>query len=391
MPGVRALALALTYRAQVSLPALHTFLTDAGLDISRGQVSRLVTAGLEGFHTEQRESLAAGLASSPWQHWDATSTPVDGAAWDCHVLTNPLYTAYHTAPHQDRASVLDALRGGAPRSYRLDAAALDYMERQGVPQYVRRGLKRWPQEQEFSAAEFAQRLQEQWPRLREAVRKEVEDAALLSAYRAQREWPVVRCLVGDDAAVLRGLTEELALCWIHDGRHYARLIPEFRLHRRQLDQFLDAYWGLYRELKAYREAPNKAEAQRLEAAFDRLFSRGKLNWSDLLRCMERTRANKAKLLLVLKHPELPLHNNEAELAARKRVRKRDVSFGPRSAAGVRAWDTFQSLAETARKQGVRSWEYLVDRFSGAGQIPRLADLITARARLLDLGASWAAT
>jgi hypothetical protein len=26
-----------------------------------------------------------------------------------------------------------------------------------------------------------------------------------------------------------------------------------------------------------------------------------------------------------------------------------------------------------------------------GEIPRLADLITARARLLDLGASWAAT
>jgi hypothetical protein len=33
----------------------------------------------------------------------------------------------------------------------------------------------------------------------------------------------------------------------------------------------------------------------------------------------------------------------------------------------------------------------VDRFTGAGQIPRLADLITARPRLLDLGASWAAT
>jgi hypothetical protein len=40
----------------------------------------------------------------------------------------------------------------------------------------------------------------------------------------------------------------------------------------------------------------------------------------------------------------------------------------------------------------------VDRFTGAGEIPRLADLIprladliTARARLLDLGALWAAT
>jgi hypothetical protein len=33
---------------------------------------------------------------------------------------------------------------------------------------------------------------------------------------------------------------------------------------------------------------------------------------------------------VLEHPELPLHNNPAELGARQRVRKRHISFGPRS-------------------------------------------------------------
>ena len=31
--------------------------------------------------------------------------------------------------------------------------------------------------------------------------------------------------------------------------------------------------------------------------------------------------------MVLDHPELPLHNNASELAVRRRVRKRDVSFG----------------------------------------------------------------
>jgi len=68
----------------------------------------------------------------------------------------------------------------------------------------------------------------------------------------------------------------------------------------------------------------------------------------------KTRAKKQSLLLVLEYPELPLHNNASELGVRRRVRKRDVSFGPRTEAGKRAWDTFMTLAETTRKPDYRS-------------------------------------
>ena len=105
----------------------------------------------------------------------------------------------------------------------------------------------------------------------------------------------------------------------------------------------------------------------------------------------KTRAKKDALLMVLKHPELPLHNNSAELAARRRVRKRDVSFGPRTEDGKNAWDTFMTLADTARKLGVSFYRYVYDRVSQANQIPKLADLITERARQLGLGASWDTT
>jgi len=56
--------------------------------------------------------------------------------------------------------------------------------------------------------------------------------------------------------------------------------------------------------------------------------------------MATTRAHKDSLLLVLKFPELPLHNNPAELGARGRVRKRDVSFG--------------HVLKTANKLGIHS-------------------------------------
>jgi hypothetical protein len=87
----------------------------------------------------------------------------------------------------------------------------------------------------------------------------------------------------------------------------------------------------------------------------------------------------------LKHPELPLHNNPAELGARQRVRKRDVSFGPRTEDGIRAWEPFATLAATAKKLDVSFYHYLFDRISGANQIPPMADLVTKRAKELGLG------
>ena len=70
------------------------------------------------------------------------------------------------------------------------------------------------------------------------------------------------------------------------------------------------------------------------------------------------------------------------------MRKRDVSFGPRTAEGSKAWDTFQSLAATTKKLGVSFYHYIHDRISGANQVSPLADLIDERAQALNLGASW---
>jgi hypothetical protein len=83
-----------------------------------------------------------------------------------------------------------------------------------------------------------------------------------------------------------------------------------------------------------------------------------------------------------------LHNIAAELAARRRVRKRDVSFGPRSEAGRRAWDTLQTLSETARKVGVSFYHWLWDRVSETNAMPSLAEVIEERATSLNLGGSW---
>ena len=96
--------------------------------------------------------------------------------------------------------------------------------------------------------------------------------------------------------------------------------------------------------------------------------------------IKKTQEKKVNLLQVLDHPETPLNNNPAELGARARVRKRDVSFGPRSEEGVTAWDTFMTLVETAKKLGVSFFAYIFDRISEANKMVKLSDLIAAKAK-----------
>jgi len=186
------------------------------------------------------------------------------------------------------------------------------------------------------------------------------------------------------------LTEDLGGCWVHDGRHYKKLTPVVAAHRQALNDFLDSYWDFYAELLTYKQRPTAAEADRLSDTFNRLFS--KVTGYDALdERIAKTRAKKDTLLMVLKHPELPLHNNASELAVRRRVRKRDVSFGPRTDAGKKAWDTFMSLAATTKKLGVSFYEYICDRVSGVNKVPALADLITQQAKQRRLDASWKAS
>lgn len=387
-PGLRILALELGHVANVTFAKIHDFLTQREILISRGKVSSLLTRELEPLHQEAAAVMQAGLESSPWQQMDVTATPV-GREWQaCHILGNPLYGAFRTTPRQDRESILDTLWGNRAPRYRLNETALQRLEARGVGTRTRRKLQEMVAENDWEAPAFLAELHRCLPRLGQETLAAIREAAGIAAYRAASDGPVVRCLHVDDAATFRELTDELSLCWVHDARHYKKLQPGFDVFCTDVEQFLKRYWTFYRALAAYRQAPEPAWAQRLEAEFDQLFTTDEVYYHPLATCIARTRANKAKLLLVLQHPELPLHNNDAELAARRRVIKRRVSHGPKTEAGAKAWDTFQTLAATAAKLGVSFAQYLADRVGQVGEIPPLAELIRAKAAQLDLGSSW---
>jgi len=389
-PHLRTLVLTLAYGGGMSERKILELVQSTGIVISAGTVSSLLTGGRTAFEAEAREVLKAGLASTPYQHLDDTSTRVDGEGQYCQIVCNPLYTAYQTTPKKDRRTIIEVLRGGLsggrPRTYRFDREADRHLVFLGLSAAARAKLTAIPRELTLDEATLTALLDGPARGLGPKQQEQVREALALAAYLADPDWPVVRTLVCDDAPQFRAITEELALCWIHEGRHFKKLTPYLPQHQAALATVLTQFWGYYRELLAYRELPTTAERIRLDARFDTLF-RTVTGYQALDQRLALTLDKKPELLLVLEHPELPLHNNPAELGARQRVRKRDVSFGPRSPAGSAAWDTFMTLAATTRKLGLDFAAYLHDRFTQAGQIPPLADLITARAPQLALSPS----
>jgi hypothetical protein len=94
------------------------------------------------------------------------------------------------------------------------------------------------------------------------------------------------------------------------------------------------------------------------------------------------------LLDVLEHPELPLHNNPAELAARTMVQQRNISYATQILERTQAWDTFISLVATTRKLGISFFEYICDGIYEVGNIPSLGTIFREKSVLNPFSCSW---
>jgi hypothetical protein len=388
-PGVHTLVLSLYYQSGLSEPKIRQLLLNLGIPISAGLLSEWLIHQTTEFETEARAVLVAGLASSAWQQLDDTSTRVNGINQACLVLCNPLYTYYHTNPSKKRLSVLRVLVGGK-LSYCFNEEARALLAAWQVPlKWLAQLPKQWPTTPNvLSEAELDAWLSKHLPKLSKQLDRQIREGLGLAYYHAQTEWPVVDLLVGDDAPQWEWLSPELSACWVHLGRHYKKLKPQNGYFQQVLEAFLTKFWEYYRQLLDYKGDPSPSEAVRLQAEFRQLFTT-KTDYLDLNKRNAQTVAKLGPLLVVLTHPEIPLHNNASELAARQRVRKRDVSFGPRTESGKTAWDSLQSLVETCHKLGVNFYRYVHSRLTKSSEIAPLANLIKARAAELNLSASWA--
>lgn len=387
-PNLKAMAVSLYFGGNMTQGKLLDFFRDIGISISAGQLSNLLIQGHEIFHTEKQQVYQAGLASSPWQHFDQTGARVGGDNLTCNILCNPLYTVYCTTPKKDRLTVVGVLQGMGECSFLLNDLAFKLLETFNLPHKVLSPMQRLPHDTKMSLAQFLELLHTDLPQLGSQQQTRVLEAAAIAAYHdSQTAWPVVQALVCDDAPQFKWLTAQLSLCWVHEGRHYKKLNPSVAYHRQLLATFLTEFWNFYRQLLAYKQYPTPVAALELRGLFHQFLTTPTDYW-ELEKRKYLTLEKETELLLVLEHPELPLHNNPDVLGARTMVQRRQISYGTQTQMGTQAWDTFLSLVATTRKLGVSFIEYVRDRLKQACQIEPLAQMIQHRATVELLGLSW---
>ena len=372
-PNIKALVIDLHHSKKMTESAIDDFMDTHGIVISKATISRMLTDNHDDFHQEKKDVVQAGLASSVYQQMDDTSARVNGKNHYTHILCNPWYTAYFTRAYKNRLTIIDILTQGK-MTFQFNELSYALMAQLKLPEKYLISLKSSIEKEAMNRADLDAILNTLFPNPKKHLshKQVVLDASAIVAY--QQLPNAIKLLLTDDAPQFKKITESLALCWVHDGRHYKKLTPIVSLHRIKLEKFLSKYWDYYRKLREYKKSPKPLCAQLLSQEFDTLFATT-TGYTQLDDRIEKTKLKKESLLLVLTHPSLPLHNNTSELGARRQARYRDISLHTINKKGTEAKDTFMTLVATSKKLSVNSYHYLHDRISKEYKMPSLASLI----------------
>jgi hypothetical protein len=358
----------------VTQPLLLEELRDHGVDISAGQLHRLLTENKEAFHQEKAEVLRAGLETAAYIGVDDTGARHQGHNGFCTHIGNDLFAYFASTDSKSRLNFLQVLHG-THTDYAINDVTLAYWEEQELAQAVVAKLRQDAEQRHYADDQaWQQRLHELGLTNERHIRIATE-GALLGSLIEHGVSPQLKVL-SDGAGQFHILFH--AACWIHAERPLARMIPYSEAHRQAIEKIREQLWKLYQDLKAYQKAPDSAQQPVLEARFDALVDQ-KTGFPSIDTVLKTMRQHKADLLRVLEHPAVPLHNNASESDIRDYVKKRKISGSTRSATGRRCRDTFATLKKTCRKLAVKFWDYLQDRTRGLNQIPRLAELIRQKA------------
>jgi len=376
-PTLRSFILYQYYHGHVTQPRLLVQLREYGVDISSGQLSRLLTEGHEAFHAEKTDMLSTALAVSPYVQTDDTGARHQGKNGYCTYIGTPWMSWFASTDSKSRLNFLTLLRAGQTL-YVLEPDAITYMEERGLPKTWLALIREFTGYAFLDDAAWQTFLTSLGMEVPEPIRIATE-GAMLGALLCQGVTPDL-VVLSDGAGQFNVFLH--ALCWIHAERSLTKLIPVTEQEQAALDAAREEFWRCYADLQAYQQAPDEAQRILLTWRFERLTAR-KTDYAALDAVLQRLGSHQAQLLRVLEYPEVPVHNNGSEQAIREYVTRRKISGGTRSEAGRNSRDTFTSLKQTCRKVGISFWQYLMDRLGRHDTILPLADLI--RQRTLEPG------
>ena len=368
------------HHQRVTQPLLLQQLREWHVDLSSGQLNRLLTEHNDRYHEEKQALLAAGLAHASYLHVDDTGARHGGKNGYCTHIGNEQFAYFESTESKSRVNFLQVL-AGMNKDYVINATAIDYMNKQGLPAVPLQRLTAGSTRSSQAGAMPHVMDDSAWSSLLESinlsntrhVRIATEGALIGSLIHHGFARELV--IVSDDAGQFNVFRH--ALCWCHAERVFQRILPPNELNAEAREWVISQLWSLYQDLKAYKLNPTPKTKRAISVGFDNICQK-KTQFQTLNEALKRLANNKSELLLVLDEPGIPLTNNLSERDIREYVIKRKISGSTRSEAGRKSRDTFASLKKTCKKQGISFWDYLMDRTTLAGDIPLLADLISGQ-------------
>lgn len=375
-PTLRRYILYQHHHQRVTQPLILQQLAAWGIDISSGQISRIIIEDKESFHTEKDELLRAGINHSRYLQVDDTGSRHDGKNGYCTHIGNASFAWFSSTRSKSRINFLELLRGPV-LDYTINDAACQYMGAQKLPREPLAAIRQSKDQLFANEAAWKEHLGKLEITNQRHIRIATE-GALLGTLEAAG-FPPDLVIISDDAGQFNVLIH--ALCWIHANRVFQRIVPLNETHAKELDWAHTQIWEIYADLKHYKHDQQPGLKEAIETHFDEL-CRTKTSFATLNQALKRLAKNKQELLLVLERPDIPLHNNLSERDIRAYVIKRKISGSTRSENGRRCRDTFTSLIKTCKKQDINFWDYLGDRLRRENLIPYLPDLLSGKVCLV---------
>jgi hypothetical protein len=343
-----------------------------GILMSMGQLNKILIENTELLIEEVAELLPVAIKVEGQIQTDDTGGRHNGQNQYTTIIGNRWFSVFVTTDSKSRINFLKILQGGK-EEYVINEDTLEYLEVKApgyLSGYVSLCLGR-----KFATLAGWESFLKERNITQEAEMRFVTEAALYASV-IQNGIPKNLGVHSDDAGQFDVFVH--SLCWVHEERHYRKLIMTTDESRAELKHVMDQIWSFYGVLKQYKKSPNKEAARRIRKGFDDIFQQ-KTSSPTLNRQLEKTYGKKEKLLRVLERAETLLQNNSSETCARAAKIKLKISGGTRSEMGQKARDTFLSLKQTCLKLGINFISFLEDRVRGQYAIPRLAITIRDRA------------
>lgn len=275
--NLKALIFQLIYLCDVTERKTLKFLRHTGIEISKGTLSNIIRDSGQRFIEESRRIFFNGIRRGDFHQLDSTSTKEHGRELYTHTICNDDFTYYFTTEDKKRLTLVRYLQ------------LIDRAEDQRFlykRSYTRRLLKKmnFPEKsikvvqsnihlgQVYSLKELEYAYEGFHIDNKKLFQARLFDSMAVTYYHTQKEVPKAKRLITDNANEFYLLSNQHALCWVHDARNYKKLSPVLKIHIDLYELFMQQYWDFYAMLKRFRRKPSEESIEKISEKFDEIFS-----------------------------------------------------------------------------------------------------------------------